>query len=86
MLEFDNLQMMFAYHYDWMIHIHTTFQEIIMMNNVFVVVYQEYSMDRFEVFEVFKTRVTAELYILNFPHDGNYYVENFIILEKKLWE
>ena len=30
MLEFDNLQMMFAYHYDWVLHLHYTFQEYIM--------------------------------------------------------
>lgn len=57
-----------------------------LFGDVFVVVYQEYSMDRFEVLEVFKNRVSAELYILNFPHDNNYLVENFILLEKKLWE
>ena len=33
MLEFDNLQMMFAYHYDWVLHLHYTFQEIIMSDN-----------------------------------------------------
>ena len=59
------------------------------MDNVFIVAYEEWEYQeckRFEVLEVFKTRVSAEVYILNFPHDGNYYVENFIILEKKLWE
>ena len=55
------------------------------MDNVFVVVYQEYSMDVFEVLEVFKTRESAEVYILNFPHDERYLVDNFIILEKKLF-
>ena len=34
MLEFDNLQMMFAYHYDWVLHLHYTFQEIIMSDNM----------------------------------------------------
>ena len=54
------------------------------MDTVFVVVYQQW--DDFEVLEVFKTRVSAELYILNFPHNDYYLVENFILLEKKLWE
>lgn len=58
------------------------------MDNVFVVVYEETDWDynRFEVLEVFKERVSAEVYILNFPHDDNYYVEHFQILEKKLWD
>ena len=34
MLEFDNLQMMFAYHYDWVLHLHYTFQEYIMSDNM----------------------------------------------------
>jgi hypothetical protein len=55
------------------------------MDNVFVVVYEYF--DDFEVLEVFKTRALAECYIGNFPHDGVYYtVDNFDILEKKLWE
>jgi len=53
------------------------------MDNVFVVVYVDYGI---EVLEVFKNRALAECYIGNFPHDDNYNVKNFHILEKKLWE
>jgi hypothetical protein len=55
------------------------------MDNVFVVVYQEYSMDVFEVLEVFKTRANAEVYIQNFPLNERYMVDNFFVLEKKLF-
>ena len=54
------------------------------MDTVFVVVYQEY--DDFEVIDVFKNRVSAETYILNFPCGDGYIVDNFHILEKILWE
>ena len=53
------------------------------MDTVFVVVYQQW--DDFEVLEVFKTRESAECYIGNFPYDERYLVDNFIILEKKLF-
>lgn len=58
------------------------------MDDVFIVVYEETDWDyhRFEVLEVFKDRVLAEIYILNFPHDDNYLVTNFQILERKLWD
>ena len=57
------------------------------MDNVFIVTYEETDWDyhRFEVLEVFKNRVSAETYILNFPHDDDYNVSNFYILEKALW-
>ena len=55
------------------------------MDNVFVVVYQEYSMDRFEVREVFKSEVSAEAYIGNVC-DEYYPYENFKILKKIIWE
>ena len=57
------------------------------MDNVYIVIYQEYSMDVFEVLEVFKNRASAECYIGNFPYDERYYTaDHFHILEKKLWE
>ena len=57
------------------------------MDNVFVVVYQEYSMDVFEVLEVFKTRESAERYIENKIDNDEYdeYPNTLHILEKKLF-
>lgn len=53
------------------------------MDNVFVVVYQEW--DYFEVREVFKTRQSALNYIED-DADILFKIDKFIILEKKLWE
>ena len=57
------------------------------MDNVFIVAYEEWEYQeckRFEVLEVFKNRVSAELYCLNFPHDDNYLIHNFRVLKKML--
>ena len=56
------------------------------METVFVVVYEEYSMDRFEVREVFSDEVSAHAYIGNACHEYEYPFENFRILKKMVWK
>ena len=52
------------------------------MDTVFVVVYQEFSMDRFEVREVFKTLQGALKYIEDQISEEEY----LFILKKIIWE